>query len=255
MGIQASRVHLVWALASGGTLEDRPRYNKTRCFDPFPFPICDDKRRARIRELGERLDAHRKQRQSLHPELTITDMYNVLERLRCGDPLSVDHRLIHEKSLASVLKEIHDDLDVAVFDAYGWPHDLSDGEILRRLVELNRERAEEEKRGMIRWLRPEYQNPEGPQEASTTQGALPIEAESPEPSPTVGGAKRTWPKTLPEQAQAVRAVLAVQPTGLTPEQLARLFLCANTRRVTDMLNTLVSLGQARALEGGRYLPT
>ncbi|WP_395444555.1 class I SAM-dependent DNA methyltransferase [Caulobacter sp. UC70_42] len=34
----SSRHHVVWALAQGGTLEDRPRYNKTRCFDPFPFP-------------------------------------------------------------------------------------------------------------------------------------------------------------------------------------------------------------------------
>ena len=108
---------------------------------------------------------------------------------------------------------------------------------------LNRERAEEEKRGTIRWLRPEYQNPDGVQAASTTRGALPIEPESPEASPAVAGAKRPWPKTLPEQAQAVRAVLAEQAIGLTPEQLARLFLCANTQRVTDMLNTLVSLGQ------------
>ena len=114
---------------------------------------------------------------------------------------------------------------------------------------------QEEKRGIIRWLRPEYQSPDGAQVASTTQGALPIEPESPEASSAVAGTKRPWPKTLPEQAQAVRAVLADQPTGLTPEQLARLFLRANTQRVTDMLNTLVSLGQARMLEEGRYVPT
>ena len=161
---------------------------------------------------------------------------------------------MHEQGLVSVLKQIHDDLDAAVFDAYGWPHDLSDDEILRRLVELNRERAEEEKRGLIRWLRPEYQNPDGHPGGIRDSGRLPIEPESPEASPAVEGAKRPWPKTLPEQAQAVRAVLAEQPTGLTPEQLARLFLRANTQRVTDMLNTLVSLGQARTLEGDRYVP-
>ena len=55
--------------------------------------------------------------------------------------------MIHEQGLVSVLKQIHDDLDASVFDAYGWPHDLNDDEILRRLVDLNRERAEEEKRG------------------------------------------------------------------------------------------------------------
>ena len=163
--------------------------------------------------------------------------------------------MIHEQGLVSVLKQIHDELDSAVFGAYGWRRDLSDDEILRRLVELNRKRTEEEKRGIIRWLRPEYQNPDGTQAEATTQGTLPIEPESPEASPAVAGAKRPWPKTLPEQAQAVRAVLAEHPTGLTPEQLARLFLRASTHRVTDMLNTLVSLGQARALEGGRYVPT
>ena len=41
----------------------------------------------------------------------------------------------------SVLKQIHDELDAAVFDAYGWPHDLSDEEILARLLALNLERA------------------------------------------------------------------------------------------------------------------
>jgi hypothetical protein len=36
------RIHVTWALATGGTLEDRPRYNKTSCFDPFPFPAATE---------------------------------------------------------------------------------------------------------------------------------------------------------------------------------------------------------------------
>ena len=255
LGVLSSRVHVVWSLASGGTLEDRPRYTKARCFDPFPFPSFPGDQGERVRELSEQLDAHRKRQQAQYRALTLTDTYNVLDKLRSGEPFSPKDKLIHEQGLVSVLKQIHDDLDAAVFDAYGWPHDLSDEKILRRLVDLNRERAEEEKRGIIRWLRPKYQNPDGPQAASTTQGALAIEPEAPEATAAVAGAKLPWPKTLPEQAQAVRAVLAEQPTGLTPEQLARLFLRANTQRVTDMLNTLVSLGQARALEGGRYIRT
>ncbi len=35
----------------------------------------------------------------------------------------------------------HKKLDAAVFDAYGWPHDVSDEEILERLLALNHERA------------------------------------------------------------------------------------------------------------------
>jgi hypothetical protein len=38
LGVLSSRIHVQWSLAAGGTLEDRPRYTKTQCFDPFPFP-------------------------------------------------------------------------------------------------------------------------------------------------------------------------------------------------------------------------
>ena len=37
-GILSSRFHVAWALARGGTLEDRPVYNTTQIFEPFPFP-------------------------------------------------------------------------------------------------------------------------------------------------------------------------------------------------------------------------
>ena len=57
------------------------------------------------------------------------------------------------------MKELHDKLDVAVAEAYGWPADLSDDDILAKLVALNKERSEEEKRGLVRWLRPDYQIP------------------------------------------------------------------------------------------------
>ncbi|MBN2391702.1 MAG: hypothetical protein JXR84_13335 [Anaerolineae bacterium] len=36
----------------------------------------------------------------------------------------------------------HKKLDKAIFVAYGWPYDLSDDEILERLLALNLERAE-----------------------------------------------------------------------------------------------------------------
>ena len=38
LGMLSSSVHVAWALAAGGTLEDRPVYNNTTCFEPFPFP-------------------------------------------------------------------------------------------------------------------------------------------------------------------------------------------------------------------------
>ena len=54
---------------------------------------------------------------------------------------------------------MHDRLDALVAEAYGWPADLSDEDILARLVALNAERAKEEREGLVRWLRPEYRRP------------------------------------------------------------------------------------------------
>ena len=143
---------------------------------PSPPPATT---RSKVRDLAEALDAHRKRQQEQHPGLGLTDMYNVLEKLRgieCRGvlpyaqgaqqcvptiTLSAKERLIHEQGLVSVLKQIHDDLDRAVADAYGWPADLPDEELLARLVALNAERAREEANGLVRWLRPEYQNPQG----------------------------------------------------------------------------------------------
>ena len=99
---------------------NQSRYRNTECFETFPFPDPDAATRERIRDLGERLDAHRKRQQELHPDLTLTGIYNVLEKLRSGEPLTPKERKIHDDGLVSVLKQIHDDLDEAVFHAYGW---------------------------------------------------------------------------------------------------------------------------------------
>ncbi|MEA2069033.1 MAG: type IIL restriction-modification enzyme MmeI, partial [Verrucomicrobiota bacterium] len=105
-GVLSSRFHVGWALASGGTLEDRPRYNKTRCFETFPFPEATEEQAARIRSLGEQLDAHRKRQQEQHPGLTMTGMYNVLAKLRSGEALIAKEKTIHEQGLVSVLMQL-----------------------------------------------------------------------------------------------------------------------------------------------------
>ena len=109
-------------LAAGSWLGvgNDPVYVKTRCFETFPFPAATEAQQARIRELGDALDAHRKRRQAEHPKLTLTNIYNVLAKLRAEEPLNSKEQVIHEQGLVSVFQQIHDDLDVAVFDAYGW---------------------------------------------------------------------------------------------------------------------------------------
>ena len=139
-----------------------------------------------------------------------------------------------------------------MFEAYGWPSTLTDEEILEKLVALNAERAAEEARGIIRWLRPEFQNPTGHKAA--TQGTLIDDvAEDPEAKGTGAKAAKTpWPKNLAEQAQAVRVALAAQRLPITAAQLARTFLRANVDRVEELLNVLASLGHARELDDGRF---
>jgi hypothetical protein len=64
------------------------------------------------RDLAEQLDAHRKRQQAAHPALTLTltGMYNVLEKLRRGEALNAKDKAIHEQGLVSVLKSLHDKL-------------------------------------------------------------------------------------------------------------------------------------------------
>ncbi|MGZ8710871.1 MAG: class I SAM-dependent DNA methyltransferase, partial [Thermoanaerobaculia bacterium] len=201
--------------------------------------------RERIRDLGEQLDAHRKRQQELHPELTITGMYNVLEKLRSGEALTAKEKKIHEQGLVSVLKQIHDELDASVFDAYGWPHDLSDEEILERLVALNAERAEEERRGIVRWLRPEFQNPAGA--AAPAQAEMAIEVEAAVEG-TAAPKKRElppWPKELRDQVAAVRDLVTSDgrsPKTWSAEDVARTFKGSRRADVASVLDALGALG-------------
>jgi hypothetical protein len=245
LAVLSSRFHVTWALNAGGTLEDRPRYNKSVCFDPFPFPDPTETQKTHLRSVGEQLDAHRKAQQAAHPKLTLTAMYNVLEKLRAGQRIEGKDKEIYDQGLIGILRDLHDQIDTAVAAAYGWPATLTDDEILHHLVDLNRERAAEEARGQIRWLRPEYQNPAGHAAvAKGVQSTMDI-------GPTVTTAKTPWPKTLPEQIAAVRATLSDLGTA-TPEQVARTFQRGRAGSVQPLLESLAALGQARIIEGGRF---
>ncbi|MDJ0766634.1 MAG: class I SAM-dependent DNA methyltransferase [Myxococcota bacterium] len=258
LGTLSSRIHVVWALSAGGRLGvgNDPRYNKTRCFEPFPFPDCSDEQKQIIRDLGESLDDHRKARQTEHPKLTLTGMYNVLEKLRSGEELINKERETHEQGLVSVLKKIHDDLDAAVFDAYGWPHDLTDEEILERLVALNHERAEEEKQGVIHWLRPEYQRgvvklPMGVTEVETQPEFEETKAKEKRPSvaPPIPKKKKPWPKTLPERIAEIRDLIQGTDAAWTAETVARAFKHARTTSVEPVLENLAAVGILMAYDG------
>lgn len=274
LGVLSSKVHCLWALTIGSNLGPTPRYNKTRCFETFPFPDASEAQQATIRELAERLDAHRKRQQEQHPELTLTGMYNVLEKLRAEEPLTAKEKTIHEQGLVSVLRELHDDLDRAVFDAYGW-NDLAEQlvglpgattplpdkpeaqseaeeELLKRLVELNSQRAAEEAQGKIRWLRPEYQDPnygQHSEQITASQTELDTDSDSAETATTATG-KTAWPKTMREQISAVRTALQTGPQ--TTAQLASQFRGKRQDAVQSVLDALQELGIVTQKDDSNY---
>ena len=245
LGVLSSKVHVFWALAAGGTLEDRPRYNKTRCFDPFPFPDASEVQKQTIREIAERLDAHRKRQQQLHPSLTLTEMYNVLEKLRGNEELTVEDYATYEMGLVGILRQIHDELDEAAFAAYGWSPNLSTEQILANIVALNSERRTEEASGIVRWLRPEFQAPNAPAMQQTLGGLVPVEA------PAAVRRKQPWPATLTDQFRVIKDALRATPFQ-TPQQIASGFKPASRTRVQEILQTLTALGQTRQVDD-RYL--
>ncbi|WP_328595986.1 class I SAM-dependent DNA methyltransferase [Aureimonas psammosilenae] len=115
----SSRINLVWASRRGGLLEDRPRYTKSTCFDPFPFPTLSGPLEAQLRDAGEELDATCKRVLADHPDLTLTGLYNVLEKLRANLSLSEREEDAKRRGLVLILKELHDTIDRLAAEAYG----------------------------------------------------------------------------------------------------------------------------------------
>jgi type II restriction/modification system DNA methylase subunit YeeA len=136
LGVLHSRLHELWARTTGTQLreaESGTRYTPTTTFETFPFPwppdhephgdLCIAAIAQAAGDLVGRRDAWLNPAGAIDAELkqrTLTNLYN-----KRPDWLDLAHK----------------QLDAAVFDAYGWPHDLTDDEILARLLALNLERA------------------------------------------------------------------------------------------------------------------
>jgi hypothetical protein len=162
--------------------------------------------------------------------------------------------------LVSVLRELHDDLDRAVLAAYGWsdladklvgrpgattplpdkPADQAEAEeeLLMRLVELNKQRAEEESRGIVRWLRPEYQAPDAVQ----TEVDIAPKAATVKPEAATSKGKATFPKAIPDQLRVLREALAER--SHTTESLAEQFKRKPMKSVEEGLQSLAAVGIA-----------
>ena len=101
---------------------------------------------------------------------------------------------------------------------------------------MNAQRAEEERNGLIRWLRPEYQAPNQVQTQQTLEGVVDVEQEI----ITAPAEQQKFPKIFKEQLAAVRDLLRNQGSEWTVDQIAAQFKGA-VRQKTTILTCLESL--------------
>jgi type II restriction/modification system DNA methylase subunit YeeA len=172
LGVVQSRIHETWARVQGTQVREREsgfRYTPTSCFETFPFPEASKAQSAAIAAAAKELDELRT-RWLNPPEWTREETLEF--------PGSIDGpwaRYVHKpnrKGIGTVryprliprdapyaaqlarrtltnlynqppawLDLAHRRLDEAVAAAYGWPADLSESEILARLLELNLSRS------------------------------------------------------------------------------------------------------------------
>jgi hypothetical protein len=255
LGILSSRTFLIWFNANSSTLENRPRFIKSKCFDPFPFPDSPESLKVRIRATAEELDALRKNVQAEHPGLTLTQIYNVLEKLRAGEKLDMQDEAIKTKGLVLILKELHEKLDALVAEAYGWPENLSDDEILEKLVALNAGRAAEEKRGLVRWLRPDYQRAKAgvAAEPAKTSGE---QLEAPLVIAAASVQKPLFPTGDLERTAAVFAALTEAASPLDAKAIAAKFRQGRKTEapIARILAAFARMGQFHTTDGARFTP-
>jgi hypothetical protein len=158
-----SKIHEVWSLRMGTWLGkgNDPRYTPTTTFETFPFPFVpgqEEKNNTAYQAISAAAKQLHQERQNwldgvdlkelgatpnngMMKERTLTNLYNALNVYRGVETISVP---ASAKSFAPRLAELHDALDKAVCDAYGWSHDvLADEEaILHHLLALNLERSQ-----------------------------------------------------------------------------------------------------------------
>ena len=256
LGILSSRIHVAWAIKSGGWLGmgNDARYSKSRCFDPFPFPAVTEAQKHPIRAIAEHLDAHRKRVLADHPHLTLTGLYNILEKLRAGTApaaLPPADRRIFDDGLVLILKEHHDRLDAAVAAAYGFPADLPEAEILARLVALNHARATEEAAGRVQWLRPDYQVPR----YAPSAGLLDLRGGATHAAAILPiAAKPAFPADSVAQTAIIMSSIINAATPLTPDSLAIRFKQGRKSlpRITATLASLTRMGLLATQDGTQF---
>jgi hypothetical protein len=117
LALVQSRPHITWSEFLGSSLEDRPVYAPSDCFETFPFPAAlldananapaHEAMRQRLEAIGERYHQFRAELMVTNNE-GLTSTYN-----RFHDPAETSPELLE-------LRRLHGEMDQAVLQAYGW---------------------------------------------------------------------------------------------------------------------------------------
>ena len=125
IGVLTAAPHQAWAHAESSTLEDRPRYTPTSCFETYPWPAASQSQRREVGAIAAELVARRGEI-CAQQEIGLTTLYNRVD-----------------EGAYSQIADLHRALDRAVCDAYGWTAAVASDplELRARLVILNEEIA------------------------------------------------------------------------------------------------------------------
>ena len=114
-GVLTSSVHMAWMRVVCGRLKSDYRYSKEQVYNPFPWPSGKVNTEKIEKTAQGILDARAK-----YPESSFADLY---------DPVTMPYDL----------QKAHHANDIAVLEAFGFPKDATESDIVARLFKMYQE--------------------------------------------------------------------------------------------------------------------
>ena len=115
-GVLTSSVHMAWMRVVAGRLKSDYRYSAQIVYNNFPWPEPSEEQKLKIEETAKAILGVREK----YPDSSFADLYD-------------------EVTMPADLRRAHEANDRAVMKAYGWKTNLSEPEIVARLMELYQE--------------------------------------------------------------------------------------------------------------------
>ena len=119
-GVVTSSVHMAWMRVVCGRLKSDYRYSAKVVYNNFPWPSPTDDQKAKIEQTAQEIIDAR----ALYPDSSLADLY---------DPLTMPPEL----------RKAHEANNKTVLDAYNFPRDITEPEIVAELMKMYQKLTEE----------------------------------------------------------------------------------------------------------------